>query len=211
VTNDLEAEIREALRSRAMTVTADDLGRRDEPARAGRRPILAALATAAVVAALAIGVGVAVWPSSNDGKQPPATGTSVNVVGIKWQFVKGIQGTTNFTSPSERVSVVFNRDGTYGADDGVNYTSGKYRQTATGITIAAAGTTLVGYAGHDPNVLATQTAFASLSSGRSEVAAHLGGDGELVLSGPGYTLWFSNAGPADTPSTPASPTSTRKS
>jgi len=207
--DDLEVEIRDALRVRAQAVTATDLRRtddgRDHPTR---RNVLAALAAAAAVAALAVGIGVVVWPSSDKGPTPqPATG-GAGVIGVKWQFEHGIQGTTTFTSPSGRVSIAFYREGKFGADDGINYLGGPYVATADGLRIGPAGSTLVGYAGHDPNVLATQIAFGALTGGRAPVSAKFNDQGELVLSGPGYSLWFRNAGPSVAPSESASFTKT---
>lgn len=207
MSNDLEAEIRDALRDRAMTVTADDVGRRAEPPQAGRRSIFAPLAAAAAIAALAVGIAVAAWPSGPGDRQPSAA--AVNFTGIDWRLVRGSVGTTTtFTTPNDRPRITFNRDGTFGADDGINYLGGKYRQTATGVVLSDVAATLVGYAGHDRSVIATATAFAALTGGRSPTDVQVNDRGELVLSGGGYMLWFRNAGAADTPTTAASPTST---
>lgn len=191
---DLEDEIRAALRDRAMSVTATDLRADEAPPAARNRTILAALAAAAVVAALAVGLAVAVWPREHRDDAPVAAGGG-SVVGIRWQFSHGIQGTTNFTSPSRKVFVAFYPGGEYGADDGINGIGGHYRITSRHIELSGTVTTLVGYGGTDPNVLATQAGFAALTSGHSAVTARIG-DGQLTLSGPGYTLWFRNAGPA---------------
>ena len=209
MSNDLEAEIREALHSRAQTVTGGDLRRGGESRSSSRRNLVAALATAAVVAALAIGVGIVVWPNS-DHHGSPAAGP-VSVAGTDWQFLRGIQGTTNFSTPGRHVHLAFYDNGTYGADDSVNGHGGTYRQTPSGIEFSSGTTTMVLYAGDDPNVVATQFAFTSMLSGRSPVRAELNDAGELVLSGSGYSLWFRSAGPVDTPTTHASPTSTRTS
>lgn len=198
MSDDLEAEIRDALQSRAQTVTADDVRRGDEPRSSSRRNLLAALATAAVVAALAVGIGVAVWPSSHDTKQPPATvSAGGKVIGIKWQFERGINGTTTFSSPGPRVSISFYPQGKFGGDDGVNGLGGRYHIASGGLVIFSdTFSTAVGYAGRDRNVIATQMAFAVMTGGRAAPTAHVKPNGELVLAGPGYTLWFRNAGPA---------------
>ena len=57
-------------------------------------------------------------------------------------------------------------------------------------------------------MIATATAFAALTGGRSPTEVQVNDRGELVLSGGGYMLWFRNAGAADTPTAAASPTST---
>src|SRR4051812_7087508 len=155
MSNDLEAEIREALHSRAMTVTADDLGRRDEPRPTGRRPLLSALAAAAAIAALAVGIALAAGSGGQDGRQPSAVG-GANLTGIDWRLVKGTVGTTTeFRTPNDEPRITFNSDGTFGADDSINYLSGKYRWTSTGLVLSDVASTAVGYAGHDRAVIAT--------------------------------------------------------
>jgi heat shock protein HslJ len=217
MSNDVEAEIRDALRSRALAITEEDLNRRDEPVRSGHRTMLAALAVAAVVAAIAVGVALAsapTHPSTQPGGGQQANSCSLcgpnAPIGIDWRLetVRDKDGT--FSSPSPRVRIAFRHDGTLVADDSVNFYSGRYRLTPTGFVITDVASTAAGYAGSDPAVLATQAGMAAVLT--TPTARTRGGDIVgyfLVLSAGGYTLTFEAGPPVTQPSTAqVSPTST---
>jgi heat shock protein HslJ len=217
VSNNLEAEIRDALRSRALGVTADDLRRRDEPVRPGHRTTLAALAVAAVVAAIAVGVALASAPTHPSTRPGGGQQTDTcrrcgpsGAIGIDWRLdtVQDKDGT--FPSPSRHVRIEFGRDGTVVADDSINFYSGKYRVTPTRFVMTDVAGTAAGYAGSDPAVLATQAGMAAVLT--TPTARTRGGDIVglfLVLSARSYTLTFEAGPPVTQPSAAqVSPTST---
>jgi hypothetical protein len=100
-----------------------------------------------------------------------------------------------------RVALQFSPGGQFGANDSLNFHSGTYRTTRDGFTTSAMGSTLVGYAGHDPAVLLAIGAIGSFGNG-AHATVKLTGD-RLVVGVGSYTLTCQRRGSrADVP-TPA--------
>lgn len=206
---DLEDDLRAALRARADELTAADLRRPflDDQSRArGRRgPLLAALATAACVAAG--GVGIAVWhphtgapadgtfaghpvktgsrPSDID---PGFTGALSNSM---WSLVKVTHGGKVTTIP-DRIGarLTFAPHGRIVAYDGVNTASASCAVRADGtLVFGPAATTAIGYVGHDPAVLtAVDSIGALLQGGGTGAVEREHGLDRLTVRTAGYTL-----------------------
>jgi hypothetical protein len=199
MTDDLEAEIRDALHSRAQQVTEGDLHR----ARAVQRlRLLPALAAAAVVAALA--AGIAIWNFGTGGSagRPAAAGrVPSGLVGVMWRldFVhEGGPGAPDFAGTPPGVSIVFYRSGTFVANDSVNDYSGNYRITGNQLVASDTMGSLVGTSGGDPALNEVLGAMSAVMSGRP-VGVRIT-DGRLILKVEPYLLVFDRAGAAAEPS-----------
>jgi len=106
---------------------------------------------------------------------------------------------------SPDVYVVFHIDHRFNANDGVNYYSGHWQQSATTVTISDVGGTLAGYAGHDPAVLAAERGIGALDG---TVAASVR-NGTLRLAARGVTVELRRHTEfQDTPAAVPSPTDT---
>ena len=114
-------------------------------------------------------------------------GQSPGFTGHDWQVVTISHDETARSIPSRlQVFLQFSPDGHFNANDSVNFRSGAYRATATGFTVGGMGTTLAGYAGHDPIVLLAIKAIGSFNDG-VHATAKLTGD-RLVVGVASYTL-----------------------
>ena len=128
---------------------------------------------------------------------PPA---QTGFAGYKWQVVAIDRGGKETPIPARYpVYLQFAPDGQFGANEPVNYHFGNYRITPDGFTISNIGTTLAGYAGHDPVVMLAEGAITAFNS---QVHATAGVTGnQLTVSVGGYTLTCQRDGTqADFPS-----------
>jgi hypothetical protein len=88
----------------------------------------------------------------------------------------------------------FSRAGRFGANDPINYHGGNYRITPNGFATSGMGGTLVGYAGHNPVILLTQSAMMAFGNG-AHATVQLTGN-RLVVTVASYTLTCQRHGPA---------------
>ena len=123
-----------------------------------------------------------------------ATTTSgAGFAGYKWSVVAIDHAGRETPVPSMySVSLQFTPAGQFGANDSVNYHSGTYRQIDGGFTTSHLGTTLVGYMGNNPVVLAAQSAIAAFGSGTRATATVTGN--RLVVTVAGYMITCQRAG-----------------
>jgi hypothetical protein len=205
MSTDLEAEIREALQARAGAVQPGTL----RPARTttrARRPRPALWSLAASIAAVAVlAVLVSVWATQRG--HSPSGGGQAALSDTRWRVVAVTADGRRTAITSRRVVVDFLGGGELHADDGVNYYSGKWRPAGDGLHITDVGTTLVGYGGHDPAVLATQRGIGALTSGTAPVQAQLAGR-TLRLTAQGVVLDLVRDGRPDQVGTGARPSPT---
>jgi META domain len=117
-----------------------------------------------------------------------ATTTSgAGFAGYKWSVVTIDYAGKETPVPSlYSVFLQFTPSGQFGANDSVNYHSGTYRQTGDGFTTSHVGTTLAGYMGNNPVVLAAQSAIAAFGDG-TRATATVTGD-RLIVTVAGYML-----------------------
>jgi hypothetical protein len=94
--------------------------------------------------------------------RPPSPGFT----GYVWQ-VAAISHGGKVTSIPARLQVFlrFSPGGQFGANDSINFHSGRYRTTGDGFTTSALSSTGAGYAGHDPAVLLAISAIGSFDKG----------------------------------------------
>jgi hypothetical protein len=133
------------------------------------------------------------------GSATSASSVSPGFTGYDWQVV-AISHDGKVTSIPARMQVALQLSpgGQFGANDSVNFHSGTYRTTSDGFTTSALGSTLVGYAGHDPAVLLAISAIGSFDVG-VHATVKLTGD-RLVVGVDSYTLDCQRRGPrADVP------------
>ena len=129
-------------------------------------------------------------------------GPSPGFTGYDWQVVTISHDGTMTSIPARlEVAMQFSPDGHFSANDSVNIRSGVYRATAAGFTVGGMGTTLVGYAGHDPTVLLAIKAIGSLNDGVHATARLTGG--RLVVGVASYTLTCERLGRHSDPPAPA--------
>lgn len=142
---------------------------------------------------------------------------SSDVAGTAWRLVSIASGARTILLPqTSRPQLDFGRDGSILLDDTVNAVSGRYIVDNEGITISQAGTTLVGYAGNDPDKTTTIAAIDSIvfrfSNGTSRPTTHVSarraGD-VLHIRSQHYELNYRAAGPYAEPA-PASPTASSR-
>ena len=132
------------------------------------------------------GVLLAAVPAacSSPAGQPAA---AAGFAGYKWAVVSiSHDGKTTPVPGKYRVYLQFAPDGHFGANDTVNYHSGRYRVTQGGFTTSGLSQTLVGYAGRDPVVLLSVSAISAFGS---HVRALAGVSGStLTVTVGSYTL-----------------------
>jgi heat shock protein HslJ len=124
-----------------------------------------------------------------------ASSASGGFTGYNW-LVVAIRHEGKATSIRARVGVDlrFSRNGRFLANDPINSHSGTFRVTPGGFTTSALGVTAVGYAGHDPVILLTQSAISAFDNG-AHAAVRVTGK-RLVISVASYTLTCQRHGPA---------------
>ena len=122
--------------------------------------------------------------------------------GYDWQVV-AVSHDGKVTSIPARLQVAmrFSPGGQFGANDSVNFHSGRYRTTGDGFTTSDMASTLVGYAGHDPAVLLAISAIGSFDDG-THATVQLTAD-RLVVSVDSYMLTCRRRGPQADVSAPA--------
>jgi hypothetical protein len=146
-------------------------------------------------------------PARNGGSGSAASGPPI--VGYKWLLtsVRTARGQTT-VPPSLAATIQFSPAGTFVASDTVNTVSGSYSSTSTGFTVNSAGTTLVGYAGTDPERLDVIAAVGAITGGEganNDVTVTADSPTSVRMAVSGYTLTFRRAGHAQSFG-PASPT-----
>ena len=140
--------------------------------------------------------------SSRDRANP----ASPTWVGWTWRIVEVQHGTARTSIPAAlNGSVAFAPDRTLRADDAVNAYFGSYALDGEGYRPHDVGTTLVGYAGHDPARLDLIAAVRALTG--SEVVIVGAAADTLQLSAGGYTVRCAKLGIAHDEA-PPSPTAT---
>ena len=173
----------------------DNAGQRSQITPMGHRARLLALAGVCIVlASLALAAC---------GSATSARPVSPGFTGYDWQVVAiSHGGQVTSIAARMRVALQFSRGGQFGANDGINFHSGRYRTTSDGFTTGELASTLAGYAGHDPAVLLAISAIGSFDNG-VHATVKLAGD-RLVVGVGSYTLTCQRGGPrADAPA-PAS-------
>jgi len=118
------------------------------------------------VAAL-VSVAAAGCATTASGTSPESAPTAqAGFAGYKWQVVTIDHAGKETPVPARyAVYLQFTPDGQFGANEPVNYHSGAYHQTGHGFTTSGMGSTLVGYAGHDPVVLLSVGAISAFDNG----------------------------------------------
>ena len=145
-----------------------------------RCPARAAVAAALLVIALA-GCG------SASAHSPSASQPGAGFAGYKWAVVTISHAGTATPVPAKyAVYLQFTPDGHFGANEPVNYHSGRYKITPGGFTTSDVAQTLVGYAGRDPVVLLSVSAISALGTGAPALASVSGSTLTVTVSG--YTL-----------------------
>jgi hypothetical protein len=115
--------------------------------------------------------------------------------GYRWRVV-AISHQGKITSIPARLNVDlrFSQDGRFLADDSVNSHSGTFRMTDGGFTTSELASSLVGYVGHDPVILLSQSAMSAFDNGTHATAQVTGN--RLVVNVGSYTLTCVRRGPA---------------
>jgi hypothetical protein len=131
----------------------------------------------------------------------------------RWRVVAVTHHQMRTAITSGRVVVDFRADGEFGASDGVNDSSGHWAAAADALRITHVATTLVGYGGTDPAVLAAMRGIGALTSQSDPVVAQLarraGHDDRLRLIAGTVVLDLVRDGrPPPTGRTGAAPSST---
>jgi hypothetical protein len=143
----------------------------------------------ASLALAACGSGTSPKPTTSAGS------ASAGFTGYDW-LVVAIRHEGKVTRIPARfhVDLRLSRNGRFLADDSVNSHSGTFRMTPGGFTTSVLGVTLVGYAGHDPVILLSQSAISAFDNG-AHAAVRMTGN-RLVVSVTSYTLTCQRHGPA---------------
>jgi hypothetical protein len=145
-----------------------------------RCPARAAVAAVLLLVALA-------GCSSASAHSPAASQPGAGFAGYKWAVVTiSHDGRATPVAVKYAVYLQFTPDGHFGANEPVNYHSGRYELTPGGFTTSDVAQTLVGYAGRDPVVLLSVSAISAVGSG-SPALARVSGSTLTVTAG-GYTL-----------------------
>lgn len=126
-----------------------------------------------------------------DGTGPAAT---AGFAGYKWTVVTiGHDGKTTPVPARYPVYLQFTPDGHFGANDPVNFHSGRYTVSPGGFTTSELVSTLAGYAGSDPVVLLAEGAISAFDPGKRALT-RIDGD-TLSITINGYTLIAQRDGP----------------
>jgi len=129
------------------------------------------------------------------GSATSAKSVSPGFTGYDWQVVAISHDGKVMRIPARlQVALRFSPGGQFGANDSVNFHSGRYRATDDGFTTSALSSTLVGYAGHDPAVLLAISAIGSFGDG-VHATVKLTAD-RLVVGVGSYTLSCQRSGAA---------------
>jgi heat shock protein HslJ len=158
------------------------------------------IAVAALVAVAAAGCA----PTASGTSPEPAPTARAGFAGYKWQVV-AIDHAGKETHIPARYAVYlqFTPDGQFGANEPINYHSGAYHPTGDGFTTSGMGSTLAGYAGHDPVVMLSVRAISAFDNGIHAKVRLTGG--RLAVTVGSYLLTCQRDGrQADFP--PAQPT-----
>lgn len=116
---------------------------------------------------------------------PPAA--RAGFAGYKWTVVTiGHDGKTTPIPASYRVYLQFTPNGQFGANEPVNFHSGRYEATPGGFTISELTSTAAGWSGSDPVVLLSINAISAFD-GRTRALTRISGD-TLTINVNGYTL-----------------------
>lgn len=128
--------------------------------------IIKSLPMSIAVAAL-VSVAAAGCATAASGTSPKsARGAQAGFAGYKWQVVTIDHAGKETPVPARyAVYLQFTPDGQFGANEPVNYHDGTYHQTGDGFTTSGIGSTLAGYAGHDPVVLLAVGAISAFGNG----------------------------------------------
>jgi hypothetical protein len=174
------------------------------------------IAAAVVVVALAVTLAVSRTSSKSlksgvtPTPTPPITSQShavkpvpANLDGTRWLLTKltSSHGTIDLTSayPSTQSSgtegtwLHLSSTGAIGAEDSVNFFSGKFALFGDQLEVASGGETLAGYAGHDAGRLTIIAAMDGVF-GNGDAVGVTGTDSELVLTSGEYVLTLKNDG-----------------
>jgi heat shock protein HslJ len=118
------------------------------------------------VAAL-VSVAAAGCATTASGTSPESAPTAqAGFAGYKWQVVTIDHAGKETPVPARyAVYLQFTPDGQFGSNEPVNYHSGAYHQAGDGFTTSGMGSTLAGYAGHDPVVLLSVAAISAFDNG----------------------------------------------
>lgn len=218
MTTDLEATIRGALYDRAESLTGADLAGphagptiRPGAGHAPRRTRLvpALVLSVVVIAAAALGV---VLVARHPAQRLAATGSTAPsqptqpvsaIVGYRWtlQTVQA-DGRTVPVAASLKVILDLRADDTFSGSDSVNGIGGRYVLTEAGIRVTESGTTLIAYAGNDPDRLMVIHGVDALVLGTGRAADAeipvrvLDGAMKFAVSPPGFVLTYTRVGPA---------------
>jgi heat shock protein HslJ len=120
--------------------------------------------------------------------KPTASASSVSAgFAGHWTVVAiGHAGKVTTIPARFNVDLRFSPDGRFTADDPVNSHSGTFRLTDGGFTTSTLASTAVGYVGHDPVILLSQSAMMAFGNGDRATAQVTGN--RLVVSVGSYTL-----------------------
>jgi hypothetical protein len=135
------------------------------------------------------------------------SGSSARFIGYSWRIVEVRHGVSHTSiSPALDGYIAFAPDHTLRADDTVNFHFGKYHVDGDGFR-PHAGSTLVGYAGHDPARLALIGAVDAVTQSDAVVLAVSAGN-RLTLKTGDYTVLCERQGVAHNDTGAPSPTPT---
>lgn len=159
-------------------------------------------------------------PATSSPSQQPSSPVPSTLEGTLWLLTKvtGTHGTVDLAK--DHASAIstgvdgawlhLSRNGAFGSEDTVNFTSGRYDVTGQQLVVGSTAETLAGYAGHDAWRVTVIDAIDAIASGAAPVLFG-GTTSQLVLSTDGYTLTFENHGMVADDSNPTaapSPTTT---
>jgi len=135
---------------------------------------------------------------------PSASQPGAGFAGYKWAVVTiSHAGTATPVAVKYAVYLQFTPDGHFGANEPVNFHSGRYKLTPGGFTTSDVAQTLVGYAGRDPVVLLSVSAISAVGSGTPALASVSGATLTVIVGG--YTLIAHRDGPQPNWSPPGPP------
>lgn len=163
--------------------------------RRRRRAGLAVVAGFLAATGIALAVPMVVNPGPAADRA--ADSTSVDYVGRRWRLVSVDDRTATTTMPTKtNATLELRPNGEFVADDTVNAIFGRFTRTADGFEVSSAGSTLAGYAGHEPDILAAKAAIGALAGGTGSARNRvIVADGaRLVIQAGTYRLTFEPTG-----------------
>jgi hypothetical protein len=147
-----------------------------------------AVVAGAILLALTVAGCAAASGATPDAKTAVQAAASGGFVGYKWEVTSITHDGQRTPIPASLpVYLLFTPNGTFGANDAINFASGTYHPTGTGFTTGTMGGTGVGYAGSDPTMLAAINAIGAFNAPGAAARAHVAGD-QLSVSVGGYLL-----------------------